>query len=557
MEAFDGELIALEMIDLVVDRSAKTLYENYIAEREIPFAAGCVLVDVFDVVRTAFLKRDGGNLKPEADTSWVAEKEPQSTQCDTWARGAVVVKKKRAVKAGKGEEPKQKSNYSFRRQSAATKGKSKKKDKLEDFDDDDEAEDVLIRTVGTPTDPLEIGLKRRNGDDKELTATEIANAKELQEIEDKEAAERERRKRMLDQEKAEIESHEKLVKELKGKDYTFDQNGNVILITPMSKDSLRPLQLNLGVSVTNLLNDDEVSQKKPRKRKGNKKKTGGNQHTMDAGSIGYFTSSVLQPSILSSVSLNPGVDIMEGEKKKTGPRRKPAKQKMSRSDFLSHQSLLESKSAQSSLLVGKATSSLSSTSLAMDTANLGAATLMTSMSMPVASIANATGRRPSQSDSVENSAEQRAQAVRVARANQVRPGDASLLLTKSADWGANVKQNPDDFSPAPVAGKQNAKQKELQTKLMGGEKVKNPRDRPFVSSSPTARRKKLPAPPLGMTTGHGVGVSGHEDGFLLPSIRGADDSYLSFSLKKPKGFTSLKQATRGGKVVRSETAGGL
>lgn len=59
VDAFDGERIALDVIDLIVDRAALTLYDNYITSREIPFAAGAVLVDVFDTVRTAFLKRDG------------------------------------------------------------------------------------------------------------------------------------------------------------------------------------------------------------------------------------------------------------------------------------------------------------------------------------------------------------------------------------------------------------------------------------------------------------------------------------------------------------------
>jgi hypothetical protein len=194
---------------------------------------------------------------------------------------------------------------------STSKAKTKKKDKSDAFDDEDESEDVLIRTVGTPTESLELGAKRRNGD-KELTPQEIANAKELQDIEDKEKAERERRQRMLEQEKAEIESHEKLVKELKGKDYTFDQNGNVILITPMSKDSLRPLQLNLGVSVTNLLHEEDKGKKGRKGKKGKKGKMGGggtNSSMDQAASVQFFTSSVLQPSILSSVMLNPGVDI--------------------------------------------------------------------------------------------------------------------------------------------------------------------------------------------------------------------------------------------------------
>jgi len=106
-------------------------------------------------------------------------------------------------------------------------------------------------------------------------------------------------------------SHEKLVKELKGKDYTFDQNGNVILITPMSKDSLRPLQLNLGVSVTNVLKEEEAPTKKGRRqRKGKRAKGGTISSTIDQdASLQFFTSSLLQPSILASVSLNPGVEI--------------------------------------------------------------------------------------------------------------------------------------------------------------------------------------------------------------------------------------------------------
>jgi hypothetical protein len=99
---------------------------------------------------------------------------------------------------------------------------------------------------------------------------------------------------------------------LKGKDYTFDQNGNVILISSMSKDSLRPLHTNLGVSVQNVVQQEEVFEEQPKKsRKANKKKKNkDNAKAVLSASTPFFTSTLLQPSILSSVSLNPGVDIM-------------------------------------------------------------------------------------------------------------------------------------------------------------------------------------------------------------------------------------------------------
>ena len=62
MAEFDGEWIALEMVDLIIDKTSSKLYDNYITSREIPFAAGSVLKDVYDVVRTAFLKRDSGSF---------------------------------------------------------------------------------------------------------------------------------------------------------------------------------------------------------------------------------------------------------------------------------------------------------------------------------------------------------------------------------------------------------------------------------------------------------------------------------------------------------------
>lgn len=244
----------------------------------------------------------------------------------------------------------------------------------------------------------------------------------------------------------------------------------------------------------------------------------------------------------------------EGGKKKSGPRKKATKDKMSRSDFLSKKTLHESKS---SMGIGSQSANPLAAAMSLDpnATTLGGGGLMTSMSVPILD-------NQAQAAAIDNSAEiaraeAKAKAARIAKRNQVlgahQPGakDRNLLITKSADWGANMRQKQDDFTPAPVAGKQNPKQIELQTKLMGGESVKNPRERPFMMNSPTARRQRLPAPPPGMTTGHGVATSGYGDS-LLPSIRGADDSLMSLSLSKPASFKSVKQNLRGGKVVRGE-----
>ena len=85
--------------------------------------------------------------------------------------------------------------------------------------------------------------------------------------------------------------------------------------------------------------------------------------------------------------------------------------------------------------------------------------------------------------------------------------DPNLQLVNSPDWGANTAVNP-DFEPgqAPPTPKPTPKQSELLSKMMGGEAVRNPRDRPYVIRD-TSPRKHMPPPPLGQSTGHGLSPS--------------------------------------------------
>ena len=82
--------------------------------------------------------------------------------------------------------------------------------------------------------------------------------------------------------------------------------------------------------------------------------------------------------------------------------------------------------------------------------------------------------------------------------------DPNLQLVNSPDWGQNISRNP-AFEPgqSPSTPKPTPKQNELLSKMMGGEAVRNPRDRPYVIRDPSPS-KHMPAPPLGQSTGHGL-----------------------------------------------------
>ena len=124
--------------------------------------------------------------------------------------------------------------------------------------------------------------------------------------------------------------------------------------------------------------------------------------------------------------------------------------------------------------------------------------------------------------------------------------DPNLALTKDPNWGSNVRTSGDDFVPSPVPAKPDDKKKQLTALLLGGEEVRNVRDRPFTTLSPTANRKKLPAPPLGLSTGHGHSARGEA---FLPGISVAGESQQLVSKSVP--FLTVREKQRGGKMEAS------
>jgi hypothetical protein len=61
--------------------------------------------------------------------------------------------------------------------------------------------------------------------------------------------------------------------------------------------------------------------------------------------------------------------------------------------------------------------------------------------------------------------------------------DKNVILTQSEDWGHN--RPGQQFEPPVLPQRPNSRQRVLTSKLMGGEKVRNPRDRDPPSSRPS------------------------------------------------------------------------
>lgn len=98
-----AEEAALDAVELVVTAGGSALYNQYLLNREVPYAAASVLSSVYSVVRWQFLARDKVVLPSDAQSSsWQCEDEPVPAPIDSWARGAIPTRPKKQLSGDHG-----------------------------------------------------------------------------------------------------------------------------------------------------------------------------------------------------------------------------------------------------------------------------------------------------------------------------------------------------------------------------------------------------------------------------------------------------------------------
>jgi hypothetical protein len=503
---FEGEEIVFDIIDGLVDRCGEVLYEHYLRKKQIPYATKNCLHDVFESLTTVYLDRDFGSAKPEVDPSWVCEREPAASQLDSWARGVVTLKKK----------PKPKKVVEEAEEAKPVEVKKKKTRRVgkDLMDEEDDRLNQLIR-AGTPGSPRGMG-----GGARQMTAKEEANLKELHDLEVREAKEKEKRQRIIDDALAEIKRSEKIMKDLKGKEYTFDHEGKVVMVHKAKGDKMKPMQQNVGVAVVNV-QKEVVQVEKPKKQGMRRKKKKKKQNPVDPFKDSFQDTAPKQPSIMQDIYLAPGVNIAEGDSNKLGPNQQVIPDHMSRKDYnMLHQTAKETTAMGGGTDGEESFDEAEETEEQAETRRLNP-TDIGSVDPMVGAKQGGGGGAPIPAD------------------------DVNLQLTGDPNWGSNVRTSGEDFQPSPIPVKQDAQKTQLTALMLGGEEVRNVRDRPHIVLSPTANRKKLPAPPLGHSTGHG-----HSTETFLPSLTGGGGA-AQMMVSKSLPFLTVKEKGRGGTMEKS------
>lgn len=275
------------------------------------------------------------------------------------------------------------------------------------------------------------------------------------------------------------ETIKKAAKDLKGKKYIVDKDGNVLPMNPVNPDNLPPYSVSLGLNIASGSGADDGSLGS-RSSQGVKKK----KKVIRVAGSRTVDESLFKPEISLATTLSggdlitnvgPGIVLHIDDNTREGPILATDPKKMSKRHYLEKSMMSNSMSQESLNGFGFADSALgmSTDSLLQGVDNLPMS--MLSMQLPDVDALEG-GRKVMKSESTIIPKDQDPNSVLV----------AASIASK-------------------LPSKQNFKQFENVSLLTGGVEKVHPRDRTLpLSQVPPSQRKHLPAPALGKTTGHGL-----------------------------------------------------
>jgi len=539
-----AQQLAEEVVTKIVSKGGKQLYDKYIKKKVVPYISHRTLRDVVSMVNWLNLVRDQGEPEHARVANWCVDEEPPIVAVDTWASGAVQVRQKQSLYVPLGGDPatsrtnlgeggtevagsavgtartrgSRRPGSRLSKGTRGTRGGTRNKPK--------DPEQLLAERIVVLTDE-QLGIRETTNDNGEAGGKPKVSKEErarLRAIRDMERAERAALKRIEQEKQRKIDeknAHEAMMKELKGKEWTLDRDGKVIIIKPPNPSKM-PSYINEpdifvstaaeergGLGTRSASRGSGTATPSSPKRGSSaspskKKKRSKNQEDPEQF---FRESDSQQPPLVNTMDLKTGVTLTEGEQKKAGPRAEDNPKRMTRSAFLMHQTLVdEDEQAGTAEPMGEGGNGGGPESPSKMEAKIGSAT---SPEME-AKIANAM----KDMDIMGGGTRALSSAGGMSTADELN--DENLKLISAADWGANPAQAREPNKP-PLVHKPTNRERFL-TLGHGGDA----RDRKYMNKVAGSSPTRMP-PPLnvGSVVGHGLGDLGDS---MVRSTMGDDNN---------------------------------
>jgi len=463
----EGEADVADLVEELVARAHAVIDDKAVQKRSVPFAVRAVTADVLDVVRCYFLECDPGEPQLADATNWAPDAEPTPATIDSWSRGAVPLKKRQPVPpvplgaSGPG------SSAGASRTPRSPRSTSRPKSR-----EGDAKPDVVVAKA--PEQPKEAKVAKVST----LTPDEL------------------RAKRLAEEAREEAERLERLRAEVKGREYTYDAMGNVIVIEQVIPERLPPYQFIPRPSMAPEPQMSAQDKKKLALAKRAAAKAGSGPGTRFTKPGSYEELDSLQPPLAETIVMREGVTLRQGESLTSGPVAAVNPNRMSKKNF--------------------------ETFVSTAAADQSSAPANTALGMP------ALPPTPLPPIPAETASPMAATGGLEGGATGILAGDTANdvnLQLMAKDWGNNPPQK--DFRPA-----RKPRYAANPTKTIGLGPASLPRER-----GGTAVATHLPPPMLPATAGHGLEAYSTQKGMM--GMQTADGA----SPARPKGGSPMRMAT--------------
>ena len=302
------------------------------------------------------------------------------------------------------------------------------------------------------------------------------------------------RQRKLKEEEEEMNRRvQKMATDLKNREFTYDYAGSIIMVNPPKPERMPAYSQSVDFSIPEPVLDTSP---KPKRRAQSKEPTMSVKPKKTPLSEVEFVRNLgtVQPPLMDSIKLNPGVVISEQGRVKRPPPDKNSKQTMSRAEYqqLLDQSFKEV--SHTSPLPKKPASAVNSQdSQKKSSVTFSKKELLNELMDETEELDAQSKHGSDKMSKVSKKSKKEEELSLVDRFN--------MELLKAKDWGVNPQTRE-----AVVPDRMPVRPNEKDLRETHGWRNRRPRDRPYADSSKA--RTRLPPPPLGQTMGHGLMQNG-------------------------------------------------
>ena len=351
----EDEAAKAAMIDSIVSEVVGSVADAAVERRmrrlEVPFAAATLLHDVSRALQLCFVEHDEGDDVAN-DPSWVADVEPIPAPIDTWATGVVPIKARRSVERDDAASVAADSSIGMGGGRSSRRGRKGEADAASA--ETSQQGQIIVREpeVRPPDAPPETDWSAAFISGSDPMADEAGEPSEAEQqalllFEQRVAKRRERQLRMLKEQRKREERDSKVAKQYRGKNVTFNDQGDIIVVKPIAAGKLprsAPLEVEFDeegksdAKTSPVAKRSSVSPSRRGERTSSAASGRGSGRGRNGGPGGFFVGSQsVQPSLMNTIKLTAGVDVAEAGQEREGPQmgRDPAH--MSRATFLAMQ----------------------------------------------------------------------------------------------------------------------------------------------------------------------------------------------------------------------------